>query len=138
MQCKQANNASKAVGCGIFGRFSKTDKRRREAAGDVISGMVLGYVGMDVPARLGNYRLNNGRFIQLSLAGPVLHNFVQYLVTFSSRPEADNDVVSNTFVWPIVLDKYAKFRDPSLNRSREIPAEGGIFDSFSTITSDRK
>ena len=34
---------------------------------------------------------------------------------------------------PIVLDKRVQFCDPSLNRSREIPAEaggGGMFDSF--------
>ena len=34
---------------------------------------------------------------------------------------------------PIVPDKPVKFRDPSLNRSREIPSEavgGGIFDRF--------
>ena len=32
-------NANKAVGCGIFGRFSNLDKYRPEAAADVISEM---------------------------------------------------------------------------------------------------
>ena len=34
----------KAVGCGIFSNF---DKCLLETAGDVISGVALGYVGMD-------------------------------------------------------------------------------------------
>ena len=38
---------------------------------------------------------------------------VQYLITFCSQPEAD-------IVGPIVSDKRVKFRDPRLNRSREI------------------
>ena len=45
------------------------------------------------------------------------------------------------FMGPGVLDKRVKFHDPSLNLSREIPpetVEGGIFDCFPTITSDRE
>ena len=60
-------------------------------------------------------------------------HFVQYLITFCSQPEAAGVVISGLFVWPVVLDKYVKFHDPSLNRSREIPSEaggGGIFDCF--------
>ena len=53
-------NANKAVRCGIFGCFSNLDKSRPEAAGDVISGTVLDYVGMDVRASSGDYRLNRG------------------------------------------------------------------------------
>ena len=45
-------NANKVVGCGIFGRFSNLAKCRPEAAGDVISGTTLEYVGMDVHAAL--------------------------------------------------------------------------------------
>ena len=37
----------KAVGCGIFGWFSNVHKCRPQAAGDVISGLALDYVGMD-------------------------------------------------------------------------------------------
>ena len=40
-------NANKAVECGIFGRFSNLDKYWPEPAGDVISGIVLDYVGTD-------------------------------------------------------------------------------------------
>ena len=58
-------NANKAGGCGIFRRLSKLDKCRPEACGDVISGMVLDYVGTDVPAGLGDSRLNSGRNIRL-------------------------------------------------------------------------
>ena len=37
---------------------SNFEKCRPEEAGDVISGMALDYVGMDVPAKLGNSRSN--------------------------------------------------------------------------------
>ena len=49
------------------------------------------------------------------------------------RPEAAGDAISGAFVGPFVLDKCLKCRDPSFNRSREIPPEAignGIFDSF--------
>ena len=70
-----------------------------------------------------------------------MRTFVQYLITFCSRTEAARDVIYGKSVGPIVLDKLAKFRGPSLNRSPEIPPEavgGGIFDSFFASTSDRK
>ena len=57
-------------------------------------------------------------------AAPVLRTFVQYLIAFCSRPETASDFISG---------KYVKFRDPGLNRSREIPPEtviGDIFDRF--------
>ena len=63
----------------------------------------------------------------------VLRTFVQYLMAFCSRPEAASDIISGRFARPIVLDKCVNFRDPSLNRSREIPAlavGSGILDSF--------
>ena len=44
--------AKKAVRCDIFGRFSNLDKCWSEAAGDVIAGIALDYVGMDVYASL--------------------------------------------------------------------------------------
>ena len=50
----------KAVGCGIFGRFSNFDKCRPELAGDVISGVALAHIGMDGSAELGDFRLNIG------------------------------------------------------------------------------
>ena len=55
------------------------------------------------------------------------------------RLEAASDVISRTFVGPIVPNKPVEFRDPRLNCSREFPPEavgGGIFDSFFRITSD--
>ena len=57
------------------------------------------------------------------LAAPVLRIFVQYLTAFCSRSEAASDVISSTFVGPIVPDKCVKYRDIHLNRSREIPPE---------------
>ena len=48
----------KAVGCGIFGRFSSFDKCRLEVAGDVVSGANVGQVGTDIPVKLGDSRLN--------------------------------------------------------------------------------
>ena len=58
---------------------------------------------------------------------------MQYLIAFSSRPEAASDVISDMFVKPILLDTCAKFHDLCLNRSPEMSPEavgGGSFDSF--------
>ena len=63
---------------------------------------------------------------KLQLNVPVQHIFVQYLITFCSRPETDNDVISGRFVGPIVPDRPAKFRDPRSNLSREIPSEAVV------------
>ena len=49
--------------CGIVGRFSNFDQCRREAVGDVISGMALDNAGADARASVGDSRLNNGRII---------------------------------------------------------------------------
>ena len=126
---------------GYFPPFSSLDKCRPEAGGDIISGMALDYVGTDVPAGFDDSRLNSGRIIRLCPAGPVLRTFVEYLITFYSRPEAASDVISGMFVGPVVRDKSVKSHDPSLNRSREIPPEavgGGIFNCFAPITPDRQ
>ena len=56
---------NKGIGCDIFGRFSNLDKCQPEAVGDVISGTALDYVGTDIPASFGDYRLNSGRIIRL-------------------------------------------------------------------------
>ena len=58
-------NANKAVGCGIFRRFSNLNKCRLEAGRDVISGTALDCVGVDVPAGFGDLQLNSGRIIRL-------------------------------------------------------------------------
>ena len=43
--------------------------------------MGLDYVGEDVPASVGDFRLNSGRIMRLFCpTGPVLRTFVQYLV----------------------------------------------------------
>ena len=55
----------KDVGCSIFGRFSNFDKCRPEVAGDGKSGVALGYVGTDVCANVGDFRLNSGQIIRL-------------------------------------------------------------------------
>ena len=62
-----------------------------------------------------------------------VRSFVQYLVTFYSRPETASEVISDRFVGSIVADKPVKFCHPRLNRSRGILPEavgGGIFDGF--------
>ena len=53
----------KAVGSGIFGRYPNFDQYRSEVAGDVISGVAIDYVGVDVLVRatFGEIGLNNGR-----------------------------------------------------------------------------
>ena len=61
----------------------------------------------------------------------VLRTFVQYLITFSSQQEAVSHVNSRKLAGPIVLDKSVKFRDHSLNRSREILLEAEAL--FSTV-----
>ena len=64
--------------------------------------------------------------------------FAHFCAVFYSQPDADSYVMSGTFVRPIVLGKIVQLRVASLNRFREIPpeaTEGGIFDTFVTITS---
>ena len=46
-------------------------------------------------------------------AGPVFRTFVQYLITFCSRPEAARDVIVGSFLEPIVVDMHVKLRGPS-------------------------
>ena len=74
-------------------------------------------------------------------AEPVLRTtFVQYLITFYSRPEATSDAISSRFVGPIIPDNTEKFDDPRLNLSREIPPEtvgGGSFGRFSNVDNIR-
>ena len=53
----------KAVGSGIFGRFRNFDKCRSGAVGDVISGVTVDYVGVDVRATFGESASNRGRTI---------------------------------------------------------------------------
>ena len=56
---------------------------------------------------------------------------MQYSNAFCSRLETASDVMSSTFVGPVVPNERVKFRDPRFNRSRRIPpdaVEGGIFD----------
>ena len=52
-----------------------------------------------------------------------MRTFVQYLIAFCSQLEAASDVISGRFARLIVLDKCVRFRNPCLNRSRDIPPE---------------
>ena len=56
-------------------------------------------------------------------AAPVLRTFVQHVIAFCSRLEAASDAISGTLMRMDVSDKCVKFRDPRLNRSREIRPE---------------
>ena len=55
----------KSVGSGIFGRFRNFYNCRSEVAGDVISGVAVDYVGMDVCTTFGESGLNSDRIILL-------------------------------------------------------------------------
>ena len=54
-----------AAGGGIFDRFSNFDKCKRDVAGDFVSSMAVGQVGVNVAAKFGDYMLSNGRIIRL-------------------------------------------------------------------------
>ena len=88
--------------------FSNFDKCRPEVAGDVISGAALVYVRVDVRAKFGDSRLNNGRIIRL-FGRPdsfyALLGSIYYLNTVCSRLETASDVVFGRFVRSIVPDK---------------------------------
>ena len=55
----------KAVGSSIIGHFLNFDKCQLEVSGDVISGVAVYYVGMDVRATFGESGLNIGQIILL-------------------------------------------------------------------------
>ena len=55
----------KAVGGGIFGRFSNFEKCRSEAADDIMSNVAVDYVGVDVRSKFGDSMLNGGLIIRL-------------------------------------------------------------------------
>ena len=63
MQPRIILNANKALGCGIFRRFSNLHKCRPEAGGDVIASVALDYVATVVPAGFGDSQLNSGRIV---------------------------------------------------------------------------
>ena len=58
---------------------------------------------------------------------------MRYLIAFCNRPEVSGDVISGRFVRPIVPDKFVKFCDPYLNRSREM-FEGLILSRTNELT----
>ena len=53
----------KASRRGIFGHFPIFDNGRSEVAGDVLSGVAVHYVNMDVRSTFGESGLNSGRNI---------------------------------------------------------------------------
>ena len=56
-------NANKAVGCGIFRRFSHFNKCRPEAASDVVSGRFVGPTVVDKRVKFHDASLNRSREI---------------------------------------------------------------------------
>ena len=66
----------KAVGCGIFDRFSNCDKCRPEEAADVIFGIALDYFSADVAANVWDSRSNNGLLIRLFVRPDTLCAFL--------------------------------------------------------------
>ena len=128
---------SKAVGSGIFGRFSNFDKCQ--------SDVVVDYVGTDVgcPCYMWQVLVKQWpKYLTLWPAGHILRlTFLLYLIAFCSWPEVMSDVISGRFVGPVVPDNRVKFGDPRTNRSREISPEavwGCIYDGFIAVSSDRK
>ena len=119
--------------------FSLSFTRRPEEDNDIISGVAIDYIGMDDHVTFGDSMINNMIIKINSLpAAPVLRTFVQYLVTFCSRPDDASDFISGSIWGPIIPNKPVKCRDPCLNHSREIAPDGvggGIFDSFFAIIS---
>ena len=62
-----------------------------------------------------------------------LHTFVQYRITFCSRPESASDIKFGIFVRVLVPNKWVEFRDPRLKQSGKIQPKavgGGIFEIF--------
>ena len=55
----------KAVAGGIFGRFSNFDKCRLEAAGEVISGLIVDPTDWTATVKFGDSMSNRSRDIQL-------------------------------------------------------------------------
>ena len=62
---RATNIQPKAVGSDIFGYFPNFDKCRSEVAGDVMSGVAVDHVGVDVRSTIGESGLNSGRIILL-------------------------------------------------------------------------
>ena len=94
---------SKAVRCRIFSPFSNVDNFRPEVASDVISGVVVDYVGVDVRATFGNLGETVAElFYSLASRTGLRVTFVQYLIAFCSRLEVMCDVIYGRFVGPVV------------------------------------
>ena len=93
----------------------------------------LEYVGTDVTASFGDYRLNTGRIIRLFVRPDQFCALLCSLLTYSTWQKAAGDVISGMVVRPVVLDNGETFFDPCLNRSREISptaVKGVIFEQF--------
>ena len=56
---------AEVIGGVIFGPFSNVDNFRREAYGDVISGLFVASTGVKVPEKFGDYMSNSARNIRL-------------------------------------------------------------------------
>ena len=70
-----------------------------------MSGVAWEYVGTDVRASFGDYKLNSGRIIRHSLSyGTRFAHFCAVFNNICSRPEAASDVISGEFVGPIVSE----------------------------------
>ena len=62
-----------------------------------------------------------------------MRHFRPFLNLDKCRPEATADVISGIFVVPVVRDNLVRFRDPSLNASRQMSPKAvgiGICDCF--------
>ena len=86
--------------------FFNFEKYRPEVADDVISGVTVDKVGMNVSVKFGDSVLNSGQIIRLFASRIRFTHFcaVMYLIVFCSRLEAASDGISGRFVGPTVPD----------------------------------
>ena len=92
---------------GLFDCFSNFDKCRPEVACDIIPSVAIGFVGSDIRAKLGDFRLNSGQIIRL-FGWP--HPFY---TLFAVKPKMPGFVVER-----VGMD--VKLGDPKSNRSIDI------------------
>ena len=95
-------NANKAVGCGIFHRFSNLDKCRSKAAGDIIPACVWPVV-LDKCINFHDPKRNSTRSRQ------------RRYFPYNFRPEVDNDVISGAAVDNVRMDVPVKLGDSKSN-----------------------
>ena len=110
-------NANKAVGWGIFRRFSNLDKHRPEATGDVISGKFVRPVILDKCVKCHN---PSWKCYQEILPEAVVGGGISDSFPYNFRLKEDNDFISGTAVDSEGTDVCVKFGDSRSDVFRDI------------------